>query len=382
MKDRVVEKVFKILDLFLYNKSVTTKLIVEETGMSMRSAQRYLKDSMEFLDIKQNDDKSYTLISKDKLSQYIKRDDSYLTATLLQYAKSMYPKNRHDAVERLFNLFNIKNLESAIQVLESSSIDFDKVQSVVAELSYYIKTPMKIQFDYMKGNKENKHKTTSPYKILYYNGFWYLIGCNDNKEIRAYRLDYIENIKPSSDNTKYVELDEKSKKMNKSRNKRQRAKKLAGTLNCNFKAGDFHIVLTARENAREQVADTNAIRNFLRRLMYAEGRKLKFVWVQEHHDSNVHYHLVIEKCKYRNIKKSWPYGWANIEKLAGDDKIELAMYLSKEADRYHVSRGLNQPAIIEQTEMSEVQAKREMTNGTFNNIDGWLGKMVAEKREI
>ena len=132
-KDRVVEKVFKILDLFLYNKSVTTKLITEETGMSMRSAQRYLKDSMEFLDIKQNDDKSYTLISKDKLSQYIKRDDSYLTATLLQYAKSMYPESRHDAVERLFNLFNIKNLESAIQVLESSSIDFDKVQYVVAE---------------------------------------------------------------------------------------------------------------------------------------------------------------------------------------------------------------------------------------------------------
>ena len=213
MKDRVVEKVFKILDLFLYNKSVTTKLIVESTGMSLRSAQRYIKDSMDFLDIKQNEDKSYTLISKDKLSQYIKRDDSYLTATLLQYAKSMYPESRHDAVERLFNLFNIKNLESAIQVLESSSIDFDRVQSVIADLSYYIKTHMRIQFDYMKGNKENRHKTTSPYKILYYNGFWYLIGCNDNKEIRAYRLDYIENIKPSSDNTKYVELDEKSKQI-------------------------------------------------------------------------------------------------------------------------------------------------------------------------
>lgn len=213
MKDRVVEKVFKILDLFLYNKSVTTKLIAESTGMSLRSAQRYIKDSMDFLDIKQNEDKSYTLISKDKLSQYIKRDDSYLTATLLQYAKSMYPESRHDAVERLFNLFNIKNLESAIQVLESSSIDFDRVQSVIADLSYYIKTLMRIQFDYMKGNKENRHKTTSPYKILYYNGFWYLIGCNDNKEIRAYRLDYIKNIKPSSDNTKYVELDEKSKQI-------------------------------------------------------------------------------------------------------------------------------------------------------------------------
>ncbi len=158
--------------------------------MNIRSAQRYIKDYMEFLDIKQNDDGSYTLISKDKLSRYIKRDDSYLTATLLQYAKSMYPESRHDAVERLFNLFNIKNLESAIQVLESSSIDFDKVQSVLSDLSYYIKTAMKIQFDY---RKDGKIRTTSPYKILYYNGFWYLIGCNDN--------------------TKYVELDEKSKKI-------------------------------------------------------------------------------------------------------------------------------------------------------------------------
>lgn len=213
MKDRVVEKVFKILDLFLYNKSVTTKLITEETGMSMRTAQRYVKDSMDFLDIKRNDDGSYTLISKDKLSQYIKRDDSYLTATLLQYAKSMYPESRHDVVERLFNLFNIKNLESAIQVLESSSIDFDRVQSVLADLSYYIKTSMKINFDYKKSKKENRIKTTSPYKILYYNGFWYLIGCNDNKEIRAYRLDYIGTISPQHDDTGYVELDEKSKKI-------------------------------------------------------------------------------------------------------------------------------------------------------------------------
>lgn len=207
---RVVERVFKILDLFLYNKSVTTKLIAEATDMNIRSAQRYIKDYMEFLDIKQNDDGSYTLISKDKLSQYIKRDDSYLTATLLQYAKSIYPESRHDAVERLFNLFNIKNLESAIQVLESSSIDFDKVQSVLADLSYYIKTSMKIQFDY---RKDGKIRTTSPYKILYYNGFWYLIGCNDNKEIRAYRLDYIGTVSPALDNTKYVELDEKSKKI-------------------------------------------------------------------------------------------------------------------------------------------------------------------------
>ncbi len=208
--DSVIEKLFKVLKLFLGRTSVTTQLIADETGMSRRSAQRYIQNIMEFLEIKKNDDDSYTLIHKDKLSQHIKRDDSYLTATLLQYAKSMFPKSRHDTVENLFKLFNITSIEPTIQVLESSSVDFNKVQTVVTDLSFYIKNHMKIHFMYKKNNSE---KATSPYKILYYNGFWYLIGCNDNKEIRAYRLDYIENISPLPDETGYVELDEKSKKV-------------------------------------------------------------------------------------------------------------------------------------------------------------------------
>ncbi len=205
--ERVIEKLFKVLILFLERTSVSTQLIAETTGMSRRSAQRYIHDIMDFLEIKKNDDSSYTLIHKDKLVKHIKRDDSYLTATLLQYAKSMFPESRHDTVDNLFNLFNIKNLESAIQVLESSSLDFNKVQSVIADLSYYIKCRMKIKFYYKKSNSE---KTISPYKILYYNGFWYLIGCNDNKEIRAYRLDYIYDI---TIDTPYIELEEASKKI-------------------------------------------------------------------------------------------------------------------------------------------------------------------------
>lgn len=208
--DSVIEKLFKVLNLFLERTSVNTQLIADETGMSRRSAQRYIQNIMEFLEIKKNDDDSYTLIHKDRLSQHIKRDDSYLTATLLQYAKSMFPKSRHDTVENLFKLFNITSIEPTIQVLESSSVDFNKVQAVVTDLSFYIKNHMKIHFMYKKNNSE---KTTSPYKILYYNGFWYLIGCNDNKEIRAYRLDYIEKISLSPDETGYVELDEKSKQI-------------------------------------------------------------------------------------------------------------------------------------------------------------------------
>lgn len=208
--ERVIEKLFKVLNLFLERTSVSTNLIAEETGMSRRSAQRYLQDIMQFLEIKKNGDDSYTLIHKDRLSQHIKRDDSYLTATLLQYAKSMFPESRHDTVENLFKLFNITNIEPTIQVLESSSVDYNKVQGVVTDLSFYIKNHIKIQFYY---RKDNSTKITSPYKILYYNGFWYLIGCKDNKEIRAYRLDYIEQISLSHDETGYIELDEKSKKI-------------------------------------------------------------------------------------------------------------------------------------------------------------------------
>ena len=50
--ERVVDKIYKVIDLFLSRKSVTTYDIAEYTGMSIRSAQRYMKDAMENLDIK------------------------------------------------------------------------------------------------------------------------------------------------------------------------------------------------------------------------------------------------------------------------------------------------------------------------------------------
>ena len=50
--ERVISKLFTIIELFLINNSVTSDDIVKHTGMSKRSAQRYLKDAMDNMDIK------------------------------------------------------------------------------------------------------------------------------------------------------------------------------------------------------------------------------------------------------------------------------------------------------------------------------------------
>lgn len=207
--ERVVDKIYKVIDLFLSRKSVTTDDIAEYTGMSKRSAQRYMKDAMENLDIKKNDDGSYTLLNKDNTYSIVKRNNSFLTTTLLQYAKTFFPENRYDVIENFYSIFKLKNMSSFIQVVESSSLDYAKIESIVEELDHYIRYPkLKIQFHYAK---DKKTKITNPYKILYYNGFWYLIGFTNNEEVRTYRIDYISDISLTGE--KIIEISEKSKNM-------------------------------------------------------------------------------------------------------------------------------------------------------------------------
>ncbi len=207
--ERVVSKVFKMIDLFLHKNCVTTNDVMFFLKISRRSAQRYLKDAVENIDIKKNDDGSYSLPDKNNMYAIIKRNDTYLTTTLLQYAKTLFPENRYDTIDRFYKIFNIKNMASAIQVLESSSLDYSKIENVISELDYFLKYKvLKVSFLYLKDNTE---KITTPYKIIVYNGFWYLIGVNDSDEIRSYRIDYISNITASgekavgiSDKTKHI----------------------------------------------------------------------------------------------------------------------------------------------------------------------------------
>ena len=207
--ERVISKLFTIIELFLINNSVTSDDIVKHTGMSKRSAQRYLKDAMDNMDIKKNDDGSYSLLNKSNMYSIVKRDDSYLTTTLLQYARALFPETRYDAIDKYLTLFNLQNLTSAIQVLETSSINYDKIEQTIEDIEHFVKyKTLKIKFIYIKDNKE---KVTSPYKIMFYNGFWYLIGFKDNEEVRAYRIDYIKDISLTGE--KSIKISDEAKKM-------------------------------------------------------------------------------------------------------------------------------------------------------------------------
>ena len=61
--ERVISKLFRVINLFVENKSVTTADLVEKLGMNKRTAQRYLSDAIDYMDIRKNDDGSYKTIS-------------------------------------------------------------------------------------------------------------------------------------------------------------------------------------------------------------------------------------------------------------------------------------------------------------------------------
>ena len=128
-------------------------------------------------------------------------------------------------------------------------------------------------------------------------------------------------------------------------NNRIAEKKLRRILNANFKAGDYHLVLSyakARgEPHRERDEMKADIRNFLKALRSeyrARGKELKYVHVPEVGKKGArHHHLVINALDTGIVQACWPHGRIHVNPLdsSGNYK-DLAAYLIKYSSRKHV----------------------------------------------
>ncbi len=118
-------------------------------------------------------------------------------------------------------------------------------------------------------------------------------------------------------------------------NERKAQKKLTILLNANYKAGDFHLVLTYRKEERpDETGAKKRLELFLRKMREAakrQGRELKYIAVTEYRKKAIHHHLVIEQMDTAVLKSLWPYGRPKITLLDDSgDYSKLAEYLVKE----------------------------------------------------
>ncbi|TCK59982.1 helix-turn-helix transcriptional regulator [Seleniivibrio woodruffii] len=183
-----------LIRLLNENRTVTSALVAEDMGISLRTAQRYLLEMSSLPGVCYDDSRHcWYMAEKYGLSEsYLKQDELAVLSGLFDYAENILNNEFSGTLRRIKKkVISASNRERVVRFLKQDSIEFEKIADIFAELETFIMNRQEISFLYSKNGKSYIIK---PYRIIYGDGFWYLAG-DKNGEIRKFSLDLIENLK-------------------------------------------------------------------------------------------------------------------------------------------------------------------------------------------
>jgi predicted DNA-binding transcriptional regulator YafY len=192
----------RLLRLLNERRVLTSRIVAEEFGVALRTAQRYLLVLSDLPCVITDEKKhSYTMTADYIVSDGILNvSEMSMVCALIDYATHIFGAEHSRFLTGLKN--RIFRMPGVYQIVGDDAIDMDKVTSNLLALERHIKGREIVSFSY---RKSGKRYTTEPYKILYYGGFWYLVAKHDGKT-KKFLLDFIENVRPTGN--RYPEVPE------------------------------------------------------------------------------------------------------------------------------------------------------------------------------
>lgn len=202
MYTMLMEQLGKALGLIklLNEKGKVNSLdVAKEFNVSVRTAQRYLLEATRILPIQTEETGKnkleYSLMESYSFKESLMNTSEIsILSALIDYAKGVLGKNKGDFLDVVKKkLFYANTHCQTHQILEKQAIDFKKITKINEALNEHIinKTIIDVYYERYK-----KTYRLEPYKILYWEGFWYLIAKHD-KVIKKFLLDYMGEIKPT-----------------------------------------------------------------------------------------------------------------------------------------------------------------------------------------
>jgi len=192
-------KALGLIKLLNEKQKIDSSIVAEEFGVSVRTAQRYLVEASRLLPIQSEE------VGKNKfeysLMEHYSFKDSLMSGTelsivsgLIDYAKGVLGKSKADFLDIIKKKMFYANTHSqSYNVMGSYPIDFKKISKANEKLIQHITDKKIIEIYYERSKKTYK---VEPYKILYWNGYWYLLAKHE-KTIKKFLLDYIGKITPT-----------------------------------------------------------------------------------------------------------------------------------------------------------------------------------------
>ncbi len=190
-KPAMMDWALRLLRLLNEKKVLTSRIVAEEFEVSIRTAQRYLLYLGDLPCVVVDEEKhTYSLTSDYVINDKIlNTSEMALVCALIDYATHIFGTEHSKFLAGLKN--RIFRMPDVYQIISEEAIDMGKVAAVQQALERHIKQKEVLSFAY---SKKGKRYTVEPYKILYHEGFWYLVGLHDGI-VKKFVLDFIEGIR-------------------------------------------------------------------------------------------------------------------------------------------------------------------------------------------
>lgn len=183
----------RLLRLLNERKELTSGVVAEEFGVSLRTAQRYLVYLSAMPCVVADERRhTYSLVSDYRIDEKILgASETALVCALIDYAIHIFGREHSGFLAQIRN--RIFRSPEVYQLVGEEAIDMRKVAHIQAALESHIKSRQVVSFSY---RRSGKRYTVEPYRILYHLGFWYLVAGHQGT-MKKFLLDYMEGVKPA-----------------------------------------------------------------------------------------------------------------------------------------------------------------------------------------
>lgn len=180
----------KLIQLLNERKSIDSKTVATELEVSLRTAQRYLLDLSNLPCVMCDEEKNRYYLAPDYhlKDSLLKVSELSLVSAVLDYTGNLLGEDHASSLATIKS--KITRANEIYHFLQADSIDLESVEKARFPLEEAIRERKVVTFYYTRYEREY---TVAPYRILYSNGFWYLVAGHD-EQIKKFVLDFIENV--------------------------------------------------------------------------------------------------------------------------------------------------------------------------------------------